>query len=142
MAIGQPVVLRRIIQGNRVLQMCTGQGGVAKIKMADPEYNERVVQGGGNSDRGQRASQGIVSVFLPQERGFQEHLGQLFDEQGYPIGLADDMLDYLHRQGFPMRQPRNQCLDLGAFKTIERQRRHMRPGRPGRHELRTKGQQV
>ena len=34
--IGQHVVLFWIIQGNRVLQVCTGQGEVAQIKPADP----------------------------------------------------------------------------------------------------------
>ena len=36
-AIGQPVVLRRIIEGNRVLQVGAGQGGVAQHKPTDPE---------------------------------------------------------------------------------------------------------
>ena len=36
-AIGQHVVLLRIIQGNRVLQVGAGQGGVAQIKPTDPE---------------------------------------------------------------------------------------------------------
>ena len=36
-AIGQPVVLLRIIEGNRVLQVGAGQGRVAQIKPTDPE---------------------------------------------------------------------------------------------------------
>jgi hypothetical protein len=40
-AIGQPVVLRRIIEGNRVLQVRAGQGGIAQIKPTDPDHKMR-----------------------------------------------------------------------------------------------------
>ena len=36
------MVLRRIIEGNRVLQVCTGQGGVAQNKPAEPDHNMRL----------------------------------------------------------------------------------------------------
>jgi hypothetical protein len=36
-AIGQHVVLHRIIEGNRVLQVCTGQSGVTQNKPTGPE---------------------------------------------------------------------------------------------------------
>jgi hypothetical protein len=41
-AIGQHAVLRRIIQGNRVLQVRAGQGGVSQIKPDDPECHMRL----------------------------------------------------------------------------------------------------
>ena len=41
-ALGQHVVLLRIIQGNRVLQVCAGQGRLAQIKPADPERHMRL----------------------------------------------------------------------------------------------------
>jgi hypothetical protein len=41
-AIGQHVVLLRIIEGNRLLQVRAGQGGVAQIKPTDPERQMRL----------------------------------------------------------------------------------------------------
>ena len=41
-AIGQYVVLLGIIQGNSVLQVGAGQGGVAQTKPADPQHIMRL----------------------------------------------------------------------------------------------------
>jgi hypothetical protein len=62
-----------------------------------------------------------VGIF-PEQRSFQERLGQFFDIQWHSVGLSDNVCHYLGREGFAAGQPGDQRFDLRPLQTIQRQR--------------------
>jgi hypothetical protein len=91
-------------------------------------------------DTQQGSGEHIPVSFFPQQLGFQQHLGQLFDIQRHPICFGDNVLDHFCWQSFAPRQMCKQRLDLRALQTVERYRRHVGAHRPWRDKVRTEGQ--
>ena len=94
------------------------------------------MQGRGNGQGRQRAGQHIVVPRLPYQARFQDHLDQLFDKQGYPIGLGHHLLDHRRWQGLATREAGDHGLHLGTPQAGEGDLGQVRGADPGGLKLR------
>ena len=72
--------------------------------------------------------------------GLNDRLGQFLDEQRYPVGALDDLVDNFRRQcreiaGEPMHERRS----FAAAEPVQRDHRHLRLADPRGLELRPVG---
>ena len=56
--------------------------------------HQRVVQGGGDRQRGQWARQVVAVLLLLEQARLQHHFGQFFHEQRHAVSLAHDFLQH------------------------------------------------
>jgi hypothetical protein len=77
---------------------------------------------------------------LEQAR-LQHHLGQLLDKQRHPIGLGDDLLDHLGRQGLAVCHMADHLRGLATRQARQCDLGEVRAPRPGRAEVGPKGPQ-
>ena len=103
--------------------------------------HQRVVQRGGNRQRGQGPGQLVALLPLLEQPGLQHHLGQLFDKQRHPIGLGHHLLDHLGGQRLAVRHPAGHLRGLAPRQAIERHLGEVRAPRPGRAEVGPTGEQ-
>ena len=101
--------------------------------------HQRVVQGGRDRQRRQRAVERVTPVLLAQQAAFDNGLGQLLEEQRHAVGAGEDLLEDLGRQRLAAGRPLDQGRALAAAEAGERQCGDMRLGGPGRGELRPRG---
>jgi hypothetical protein len=96
---------------------------------------ERVLQGRGNRQRRQRSRELVAVALVREQAGLEHGLGQLLDEQRYPVRAGQDLLQHLGRERLAAGHPPDHRPALPSAEPAERERGDVPVPGPGRDEL-------
>ena len=141
---------RQLVQGRHRLEQLVGKRPPQdrpqlrhRLALGEPIQPgpQRVLQRGGNGQRGEGAGQRVVLGCFLEPARLQHRLGQLFHKQRHAIGPGHYLPQHLRGQRLAAGHPLHHLLDLRARQPRQGELGQRRTGSPRRHKLRATRQQ-
>jgi hypothetical protein len=103
--------------------------------------HQRILHRGRDRQGRDRSGELVAVAGETQEAGFEDRLGQLFDEQRHAVGLLEDLVEDLPGQQLVAADPFDQSRALAPVEPVEPQLGDVLPPDPRRGELGPKAQE-